>query len=94
MPANPLMAEIHNSKKMGGKRVLLPENERRMPAILPFEDHETWLTGSPEAAYAIIKPYPAGLMYAYPVSNLVNRSRNDGPDLLRRWQTETVDSTT
>lgn len=83
MPANELMADIHNSKKVGGKRVLLPPAERRMPAILGREDHETWLSGSADAAFALLKPFPSGLMFAYPVSDLVNSNRNDDPRLVR-----------
>ena len=84
MPANELMADIHNSKKIGGKRSLLPAEDRRMPAILAQEDLETWLTGTPAAAFAALKQFPSGLMFAYPVSNLVNSNRNDGPELIRQ----------
>jgi putative SOS response-associated peptidase YedK len=92
MPANELMADIHNSRKMGGRRVLLPESERRMPAILEPEDHHTWLTGTPEQAFAVLKQFPSGMMFAYPVSNLVNSNRNDGPELIRpREDTEQKD---
>ena len=41
MPANELMADIHDSKKTAGRRTLLPPEDRRMPAILAQEDHET-----------------------------------------------------
>lgn len=44
---NPLVATVH------------PD---RMPAILPPEAWETWLTGAPEAALALIGPYPAEAM--------------------------------
>ncbi|MDY6944471.1 MAG: SOS response-associated peptidase [Pseudomonadota bacterium] len=84
MPANELLADIHNSKKAGGKRVLLTAEERRMPAILAEQDHESWLSGTPAAAFAALKQFPAGLMFAYPVSNLVNSNRNDGQELIRR----------
>lgn len=83
MPANELMADIHNSKKSAGKRVLLPPEDRRMPAILAVEDHATWLSGTPEEAFAVLKQFPSGEMFAYPVSNLVNSNRNDGPDLIK-----------
>jgi len=83
MPANELMADIHNSKKTAGKRVLLPPEDRRMPAILAQEDHETWLTGSPDEAFSVLKQFPSGLMFAYPVSNLVNSNRNDSPELIK-----------
>lgn len=83
MPANELMADIHNSKKTAGKRVLLPPEERRMPAILAQEDHEAWLTGTPAEAFAALKQFPSGMMLAYPVSDRVNSNRNDGPELIR-----------
>lgn len=83
MPANELMADIHNSKKTAGKRVLLAPEDRRMPAILAKEDHQAWLTGTPEQAFSVLKQFPSGEMFAYPVSNLVNSNRNDGPDLLK-----------
>lgn len=70
MPANELMAEIHNDK-------------HRMPAILAQEDVDTWLSGSAEAARAVLKQYPSELMMGYKVSNRVNASRNNGAELLQ-----------
>lgn len=84
LPANELMADIHNSKKVGNKRVLLAPEERRMPAILAQEDHDTWLNGTPEAAFEVLKQFPSGMMLAYPVSNRVNSNRNEGPGLIER----------
>jgi putative SOS response-associated peptidase YedK len=69
MPANPLMAEIHNAKA-------------RMPAILRREDHDAWLTGDAEAAMRCLVPYPQELMRAYPVSTAVNSPRSNGPRLI------------
>jgi putative SOS response-associated peptidase YedK len=71
MDANPMMAEIHNTK-------------RRMPAILAREDHAAWLSGSHDEARGALKPYPADLMAAWPVSTKVNSPRNNGPELLNR----------
>lgn len=68
MPANQLMRDVHNSKKRGAKRELLPEGERRMPAILQVEDHEAWLSGTEEVAWASLKPYPSERMRAVPVA--------------------------
>ena len=34
----------------------------RMPMILDPSDYETWLTGSPDEAFALIKPFPAERM--------------------------------
>jgi putative SOS response-associated peptidase YedK len=83
MPANELLADIHNSKKVGTQRVLLSKEERRMPAILAREDHDSWLNGTPEEAWQALKQFPSGMMFAYPVSNRVNSNRNDGPELIQ-----------
>jgi len=72
MPANELMADIHN----GGN------HPRRMPAILRREDQETWLKGTMAQARALLAPYPADLMVAHPVSTRVNSVRNNGPELI------------
>ena len=81
MPANTLMAEIHNSKKQGSKRTLLAPDARRLPAILVKENQDIWLRGSSDDAYAALKQYPADLMFAVPVSSRVNAVRNKGPEL-------------
>jgi putative SOS response-associated peptidase YedK len=54
-----------------------------MPAILAVEDHATWLTGTPDEAFSVLKQFPSGEMFAYPVGNQVNSNRNDGPDLIK-----------
>jgi putative SOS response-associated peptidase YedK len=69
MPANQLMTEIHNVK-------------HRMPAILGMEDRETWLTGSPEVAFAVIKQYPDTHMVATPVSTRVNTPKDNDASLV------------
>ncbi len=70
MPANVLLAEIHNRKE-------------RMPAILQPEDVETWLTGTPEEARKVLHQYPAEMMMAWRVSKKVNNSKNNGPELIQ-----------
>lgn len=70
MPANRLMAEIHNSRQ-------------RMPAILREADHESWLHGTPEEARAALIPYPEENLLAWPVSTRVNSPRNDDEGLIR-----------
>ncbi|MEM0997943.1 MAG: SOS response-associated peptidase [Bacteroidota bacterium] len=67
-PPNALMAPIHD----------------RMPAIILPEDRGRWLDPglAPEAALALLQPYPPGLLQADPVSTQVNSPRNDGPQLL------------
>lgn len=69
MPANPLMAEIHNAKQ-------------RMPAILASSNIEAWLGGSIADARAAILPYPADLMVAHPVSSRVNSPKNNDPGII------------
>ena len=64
---NELMATIHD----------------RMPVILSPKDEKTWLSPEPEAVLnALLKPYPAKEMKAFPVSSLVNNPRNDSAEIL------------
>lgn len=63
---NALLAPIHN----------------RMPVILSPEACARWLDSAdlpPIRLRDLLKPYPAELMLAYPVSILVNSSANDDP---------------
>jgi putative SOS response-associated peptidase YedK len=56
----------------------------RMPAILLPENESRWLKEPDESLLqSLLKPYPGGLMTAYPVSKLVNSPKNDGPEILR-----------
>ena len=70
MPANALMAEIHNGRA-------------RMPAILAREDRDAWLAGSPDHARATLRPYPSDCMVAWPVSTQVNSARNNRAELIK-----------
>jgi putative SOS response-associated peptidase YedK len=66
--ANSLVEKIHN----------------RMPVILRNEDERKWLGNTETASLVdLLKPYPAELMTAYPVSKLVNSPRNDLPEILQ-----------
>jgi len=63
---NELAAAIHN----------------RMPVILHPEDYEMWLDpdfDEREPLTALLKPYPADVMEAYPVSRRVNKPSNNEP---------------
>jgi putative SOS response-associated peptidase YedK len=62
LPANRLLAQIHNGKQ-------------RMPAVLAEPDHDIWLNGTPQQARAVLNPYPAELMEAWQVSRRVNNPR-------------------
>jgi putative SOS response-associated peptidase YedK len=63
---NTLMASIHN----------------RMPVILEPEDFSAWLSQETPAdrLNALLRPLPAELMMARPVSTLVNNPRNNKPE--------------
>jgi putative SOS response-associated peptidase YedK len=69
MPANTLMAGVHNSKA-------------RMPAILARDMREPWLFGSLGAAGEALVAYPDDRMIAYAVNPRVNSSRNNQESLL------------
>jgi putative SOS response-associated peptidase YedK len=69
MPANRLMAQIHNSK-------------RRMIAILAKEDRDVWLCGKPDEAFKALKQYPEAHLVAHPVSTRVNSPRNNDAKLV------------
>jgi putative SOS response-associated peptidase YedK len=62
LPANALLAQIHNEKQ-------------RMPAVLAAADEEAWLMGSPAEARAVLVPYPDDLMVGYRVSRRVNSAK-------------------
>lgn len=62
VPANELMAEIHNEKK-------------RMPALLREKDHAAWLGGSVEEAREVLAPYPSELMVTWQVSRRLYAAR-------------------
>jgi putative SOS response-associated peptidase YedK len=68
---NELMAPIHD----------------RMPVILPPEEATMWLdpdARESEPLLALLRPYPAERMAAYPVSRLVNDPRHEGAHLVER----------
>lgn len=66
---NSLLAEIHN----------------RMPAILLRQNENVWLSEiSLSEALAMLLPYPAELMEAYPVSKLVSSPSNDFVEVIHR----------
>jgi putative SOS response-associated peptidase YedK len=65
---NRLMAGIHD----------------RMPVILDKESMWDWIDpdASPVGLHALLKPYPAKAMKAFPISKLVNRPENDRPEVI------------
>ena len=62
VPANTLLAEVHNAKQ-------------RMPAILADFDYDRWLHGESQQALALLRPYSAESMRARKVSRRVNNPR-------------------
>jgi putative SOS response-associated peptidase YedK len=72
LPANELMADIHNAGS----------HPYRMPAIVRAEDRDVWLRGTAQEARAALTPYPSSLMLAHEVSTRVNSVKNDSPDLI------------
>jgi putative SOS response-associated peptidase YedK len=70
LPANALMASVHNGRA-------------RMPAILPAASHAAWLAGDRETAFSLVSAYPEERMVAYPVSTRVNTPRNNDADLIQ-----------
>ena len=62
VPANPLLAQVHNGKQ-------------RMPAILADAAYDAWLNASPAEARELLSPYPAQLMSAWEVGRRVNNPR-------------------
>ena len=74
--ANETVARLHN----------------RMPAIL-FEDEERlWLDDNINLKdlKKLLKPFPASLIIAYPVSQKVNNVRNNDPDLITEISYDTI----
>ncbi len=43
--------------------VVKPIHPARMPVILDLASYDTWLTGSPDEAATLLKPFPAARMH-------------------------------
>lgn len=59
----------------------------RMPVILAPDDYERWLDPRPlgDAPWAaLLRPYPAEALEAYPVSTSVNSPQHDAPECVAR----------
>jgi putative SOS response-associated peptidase YedK len=55
----------------------------RMPVILDVADYNSWLTArNPVIPRAMLQPFPAQLMTAFPISTKVNSVKNDTPDVI------------
>jgi putative SOS response-associated peptidase YedK len=76
--ANALMAPLHS----------------RMPVILAEADWPTWLgenPASPPDIKALLRPYPADDMQAWPVSQRVGNVRNNDPELLEAVEVDAAE---
>ena len=66
-------------------KLLAPIHDR-MPVIVPPELWDTWLDPEVQEAAAlgeILRPYPAELMQAHPVTTHVNNPANDDPECIK-----------
>lgn len=66
--ANDLVAEIHD----------------RMPVIIPPESYDRWLSTVDPDPLDLLVPFPSSLMTMWMVSARVNKTANDGPELIER----------
>ena len=71
LPANSIMAEIHNAP-----------GKQRMPVILDRKDYDAWLSGTVDQARSVLKQYPADSMLAWPVSTRVGSPKNNDARLI------------
>jgi putative SOS response-associated peptidase YedK len=65
---------------------LMRSIHERMPVILPKKAYKLWLDPENQdldELVALLQPYPADKMIAYPVSTLVNSPRNNSPECIR-----------
>ena len=64
---------------------LMEQIHDRMPVILHREDEPRWISLNPDPSLiTLLKPFPAELMEAFPVSKLVNSPKNDAPEIIGR----------
>jgi putative SOS response-associated peptidase YedK len=63
---------------------LVADLHHRMAVILDPDEEATWLRGAPDEAAALLDPYPADELTAYPVSTRVNSPAVDAPELIER----------
>ena len=61
-------------------------NAGRMPAILHPADQEAWLRGTPEQAFACLKPYEDELTIGHKVSARANSPKNNDAGLVAEVQ--------
>ncbi len=64
------------------------ELHHRMAVVLEPGEEDRWLTGDPDEVEALLDPYPADEMRAYPVSTAVNNPANDSPAVVEPVEAE------
>jgi len=65
---------------------LIEPIHNRMPVILPESAYRQWLApgeADPQKLGALLRPFDADRMEAYPVSQMVNNPRNEDPRLIQ-----------
>jgi putative SOS response-associated peptidase YedK len=75
LPANPLIAEIHNSGL-------------RMPALLTREQRELWLFGTVDSAGMALAAYPGERLLSYAVSDRINSPHSNDETLVEPLETD------
>jgi putative SOS response-associated peptidase YedK len=70
VPANPLLADVHNTSQ-------------HMPAILHRDEYDQWLHGSTARARSLLRTYPQERMVAHAVSPRINSLKYDDEQLIR-----------
>ncbi len=62
LPDNEVEQLTHTMVTTDANDVVRPVHPTRMPVILHPADYEAWLSGSPEQALALVRPFPAARM--------------------------------
>jgi putative SOS response-associated peptidase YedK len=74
----------------GPNETMAPVHDR-MPVIVSRGDVEVWLTGDANDAQVLIRPYSSEDMQAWAVSRRVNRSGEEGADIIHPVENEHTD---
>jgi putative SOS response-associated peptidase YedK len=64
---------------------LVADIHDRMPAILAPADYTRWLSDEPDPR-DLMRPFPADLMWIWPISIRVNKPENDDPSIIEPVQ--------
>ena len=62
LPADNANLLTHTMITTIANEIVKPVHPDRMPVILDAPGYETWLTGSPDEALALLRPYPSERM--------------------------------